>query len=55
MISSRHSFYATGADCAVHPVNSWSALAQAAEAEIARIERHYSRYPADSEHPFRLR
>jgi FAD:protein FMN transferase len=53
MISSRHDFHAMGSDCAIHLVaertSDLEAFARAAEAEVVRIERRYSRYRADSE------
>jgi FAD:protein FMN transferase len=53
MIWSCHSFYAMGSDCAVHLVaenaSDLETFAQAAEAEVVRIERRYSSYRADSE------
>jgi FAD:protein FMN transferase len=53
MFSSRHSFHAMGSDCAVHLATDSTAeferLAEAAEAEVVRIEKRYSRYRPDSE------
>jgi FAD:protein FMN transferase len=53
MLSISHQFYAMGSDCAVHlcmpPSAEIGAVAGAAEAEVRRIERRYSRYLADSE------
>jgi len=53
MISSRHTFYAMGSDCAVQLVTEdapdFETFARAAEAEVVRIEKRYSRYRADSE------
>src|ERR1700756_3839465 len=48
-----HSFFAMGSDCTVHffadSTAQFEQFALAAEAEIVRIERRYSRYRADSE------
>jgi thiamine biosynthesis lipoprotein len=53
MLSISHQFYAMGSDCAVHlrmeETADIEAVAGAAEAEVRRIERRYSRYLADSE------
>jgi FAD:protein FMN transferase len=53
MLLYRHSFYAMGSQCAVHFFTDSEAeferFALAAEAEVVRIERHYSRYRSDSE------
>jgi len=53
MVASRHDFHALGSDCAVHLVADSAAefarLAKAAEAEVVRIERRFSRYRLDSE------
>lgn len=53
MLSFSHSFYAAGSDCAVHffadSAEEFEAFALAAEGEVVRIERRYSRYRADSE------
>jgi FAD:protein FMN transferase len=53
MLSISHQFYAMGSDGAVHLCMAASAqievAAGAAEAEVRRIERRYSRYLADSE------
>jgi FAD:protein FMN transferase len=48
-----HSFFAMGSDCAVHffadSSEEFETFALAAEEEVVRIERRYSRYRADSE------
>lgn len=53
MFSFCHDFFALGGDCAIHlctdSKSQFEALAEAAEAEIVRIEKRYSRYRADSE------
>jgi hypothetical protein len=53
MPSFSHSFFAMGSDCAVHifadSPEEFETFALAAEGEVVRIERRYSRYRADSE------
>jgi FAD:protein FMN transferase len=53
MPSFSHSFFAMGSDCAVHffadSAEDFETFALAAEGEVVRIERRYSRYRADSE------
>src|SRR5665213_474404 len=53
MPSFSHSFFAMGSDCAVHffadSAEEFETFALAAEGEVVRIERRYSRYRADSE------
>jgi thiamine biosynthesis lipoprotein len=53
MLSYLHTFFAMGGDCAIHlcarSKSEFESLAEAAEAEIVRIEKRYSRYRADSE------
>jgi thiamine biosynthesis lipoprotein len=48
-----HQFFAMGSDCAIHlqgeAAADPTAIAVAAEAEVRRIERRYSRYRSDSE------
>jgi FAD:protein FMN transferase len=53
MFSSCHRFYAMGSECAAHLVaesaSDFATFARAAEAEVVRIEKRYSRYRPDSE------
>src|SRR5665213_3608472 len=53
MPSFSHSFFAMGSDCTVHffadSAEEFETFALAAEGEVVRIERRYSRYRADSE------
>lgn len=53
MLSFCHSFFAMGGDCAIHlcteSKSTFEDLAEAAEAEVVRIEKRYSRYRVDSE------
>lgn len=53
MFQFRHAFYAMGCECAVHlcaeTEPGFEVLAAAAEAEVVRIEKRYSRYKSDSE------
>lgn len=53
MFSFSHSFFAMGGDCTVHlctaSKSEFDGLAEAAEAEVVRIEKRYSRYRTDSE------
>jgi FAD:protein FMN transferase len=48
-----HTFFAMGSDCAVHlyadSKSEFEYFAEAAEAEVVRIEKRYSRYQPDSE------
>jgi thiamine biosynthesis lipoprotein len=46
--SHRFAFTAMGSECVLHLSAADIAIAEAAEAEIVRIEHHYSRYRADS-------
>lgn len=53
MFASCRRFYAMGSECAAHLVaesaSEFETFARAAEAEVVRIERRYSRYRLDSE------
>jgi FAD:protein FMN transferase len=53
MRSFSHSFFAMGSDCTAHlsaeSLEEFKTLALAAEGEVVRIERRYSRYRTDSE------
>jgi FAD:protein FMN transferase len=53
MLTLRHTFFAMGSDCSIHICAESRAacdeLAEAAEAEVVRIEKRYSRYRTDSE------
>jgi hypothetical protein len=53
MLTLHHTFFAMGSDCSIHLCADSRAacdkFAEAAEAEVVRIESRYSRYRADSE------
>ena len=53
MLTLHHTFFAMGSDCSIHLCSDSKAacdkFAEAAEAEVVRIESRYSRYRADSE------
>lgn len=53
MLTLHHTFFAMGSDCLIHLCSDSKAscdeFAEAAEAEVVRIERRYSRYRPDSE------